>query len=114
LIGTGLAIQFGATWWDQAPVVTGMALVALGATLAVIGRLQRAATLPLVAAANLFVYLSLYLLFITALTHAAMSGPQNGLTFWQGLDFGVSVLPIAAAVKVSLKALAGGGDVRSH
>jgi hypothetical protein len=112
-IGTGLAIQFLATWWAEAPVVTGMALVALGATISVIGRFERAATRPLFAAANLFVYLNLYLLFVAAVTHAAMNGPQDGLTFWQGLDFGASVLPMAAVIRVSFKTLAAGGDART-
>ena len=106
LIAAGLTTLLIATWWPAAPIVTGMALVALGATATTIARFQEAAALPLATAVSVFVYLSLYLLFVAAVRHAAMIGPQNGLSIYQGLDFGASVMPMALAVRISWRAIA--------
>jgi hypothetical protein len=61
-----------------------------------------------VIAVHLFVYLSLYFLFVGAVCHAAIQAPRDGVTFLQALDFGVSVVPMASVVRRSLAAM--GGD----
>ena len=89
------------------PVATGMALVALGATGALITRLRGSGMLPIAMIAHLLVYVSLYFVLIGAVAHSAMEGPQNGLSFLQGLDFGVSAGLMTMAVRISLATIGG-------
>lgn len=110
LIGAGLGLLFIASRWAAAPLATGMAFVALGATIATIARFRRMVSLPMVAAANLFVYSSLYLLFVAAVWHAAVSGPRGRLAFVQGLDLGVSAMVMAVAVCLSVRSIAAKWD----
>ena len=109
-IAAGLAILLTATWWPAMPVVTAMALVALGATATTIARLRGAAAFRTLMAAHLFVYVSLYLLFVGAVCHAALTGPQDGLTFLQGLDLGVSAAVMMLVARLSLAVVDGGED----
>ncbi len=106
----GLAVLIVVTWSPVVPVITPLALVALGTTATTVARLHGAAAVRPLIALHLFVYTSLYLLFIGAVCHASMAGPRDGLTILQGLDFGASVAPMAYAVRMCLAAMAGGGD----
>ncbi|MEX0613412.1 MAG: hypothetical protein WD738_11930 [Pirellulales bacterium] len=109
-IGLGLATLIAAAWWPALPVATAYAFIALGATLATVDRFRGAAALRFLVVTHLFVYVSLYFLFVGAVCHAAISGAQNGLAFLQGFDFGVSAVVMAQVVRLSLAAVAGGGD----
>jgi high-affinity Fe2+/Pb2+ permease len=91
--------------------MTGIALVALGATLAVLSRFRSSATLRLVVAAHLCVYSTMYLLFVGAVLHAAMGRTGAGLNLVQGLDLGVSIGAIIAMFRIALIAVARDGDV---
>lgn len=110
LIAIGLAILIAAACWHAIPATTGFTLVALGATGALINQLRVSARLPIAISAHLFVYVSLYLLFVGAVAHSAMTGPQDGLSFLQGLDFGISAGLMTLAVRMALASIAGGGD----
>jgi hypothetical protein len=110
LIAIGLALLIAAAMWPVAPATTGFSLVTLGATGALINRLRASRVLPTAMAAHLLVYVSLYLLFVGAVTHAAMNGPRDGLSFLQGLDFGVSAGLMAMAARVGLATLVRSGD----
>jgi hypothetical protein len=88
------------------PVVSAMAMVALGATMATIDRFRGTAALRAGVSAHLFAYASLYFLFVGAVCHAAMAGPQNGLTFLQGLDFGASAVLMTLVVRRGVATLA--------
>ena len=108
LIAVGFAVLLASTWWTQAPVVTAMALVALGATSATTALRRTATTTSVVTAVHLFIYLNLYFLFVGAVCHAATLA--GGVTFLSGLDFGASVVPMAIMVRRSLAVIGGGGD----
>lgn len=105
LIGIGLAIQIAATWWPAAPVVTAMSLVALGATALTIARVCRHWAAAFVLALHLTIYVGLYLLFVGALCHAATAGPRPGWHSWQMLDLGLSIWPMALALRWALAAI---------
>jgi hypothetical protein len=105
-LATGLAMLLVAALMPGMPTVSAMALVALGATMATIDRFRGTAALRASVAAHLFVYASLYFLFVGAVCHAAMAGPQNGLTFLQGLDFGISAMLMTLAVRMGVVTLA--------
>jgi hypothetical protein len=94
------------------PVVTAMAIVALGATGATVGRSRTSSAAITVIAGHLFVYVNLYLLFVGAVCHAAVQGPETGVSFLQALDMGVSVVPMALVVRKSLTAI--GGRAPAH
>jgi hypothetical protein len=110
LIAVGFLVLLAGACWPAMPVVTGMALVALGASVATAHQLRSAPISCVVIAAHLFVYLNLYLLFVGAVCHAATQAPQDGLTLLQNLDLGGSVVPMALVVRRSVAAIAGGGD----
>jgi hypothetical protein len=102
----GLGMLIAAGWWPQTPVVSAMALVALGATGATVVRLsgQGSAVLPLLAV-HLFVYSSLYLLMIGSACHSASSDPERGWHLLKSLDLVASLGPIALAARWSATAI---------
>jgi hypothetical protein len=93
----GLCMLLSAEWWPAAPVVTGMAIVALGATCAMLARVRRSpARLPAMLV-HLAVYGSLWAIFVGAALHAAntRSGPRlNAATIF---DVVLSILPMGLA-----------------
>jgi hypothetical protein len=109
LIAVGLCVLLSGMNEAALPPVTGMACVALGATLATISRFNGSRLLSAAAAAHLLIYASLYSLFVGAVFHTVVeSGPK--LSFIQSLDIGLSILPMYAAVRVSCAAIAAGAD----
>jgi hypothetical protein len=80
-IGAGLALLFTSSWLPNVPVVTAMALIALGATEITLARLRDTSTcLPLIILHGT-VYASLYALFVGARLAAAAghsTGPSLG------------------------------------
>ena len=91
-----------AEWWPAAPVVTGMAIVALGATCAMLARVRWSpARLPAMLV-HLAVYGSLWANFVGAALHAAntRSGPR--LEVATAIDVLLSVVPMLAAVRLAL------------
>lgn len=110
-IAAGLVILLTGACWPAVPVVTAMALVALGATKTVIARFRDSNALRSAIAAHLFAYASLYLLFLGAVCHAGMTGPEDGLTFLQGIDVGVSAGLMTVAARLGLAAMTGAENV---
>lgn len=98
--------------WQGVPVVTAMALIALGASIATISRFQCAGRFRAAVGANLFIYTSLYLLFIGAICHAATSGSREGLDLLQSADLVISIAPMAIAVRLAFAVLMDGEDAR--
>ena len=87
-----------------------MVLIALGATLVTTSRFRDTAALRCALVIHLFVYMSLYLIFIFAVCDAAMRGPQAGLGFVQVLDFGLSAALMIFVVRLSIASITGGED----
>jgi hypothetical protein len=85
-----------------------MSIVALGATLAVVARFDHADRFRPIIAVHAVTYANLYLVFVGAVCHAALTGPRHGLSWLQGLDLLVSVAPMVMAARLALAALAGG------
>ena len=103
LLAAGLAMLLVAASMPGMPAVSAMAMVALGATMVTIDRFRGTAALRASLAAHLVVYSSLYFLFVGAVCHAAMAGPQDGLTFLQGLDFGISATLMTFVVRMGVR-----------
>jgi hypothetical protein len=110
LIAGGLTILLAAAWLPAIPVVGALAIVAFGATMALIDRLQGKAGRRAVVTIHLFIYMSLYLLFVGAVGDAAMRGPRNELSFLQWLDFGASALVMLVVVRLSFAAIMERGE----
>jgi hypothetical protein len=99
LIGVGLTIFIAAGWWPNAPVVTVMAIIALGATEATISRFRGlAAALPVVVLHGV-TYVLLYVLFIGARLHGAAAASEAGISGFAALDLTASLVPMALALK---------------
>ena len=86
-------------WWPAAPMVTGMAIVALGATGVMLDRVRRSPARWPVMLVHLAVYGSLWAIFVGAVLHAAhaRSGPR--LEALAILDVLLSVVPMLAAAR---------------
>jgi hypothetical protein len=110
MIAVGLIILVAKSYWSAMPVMSGMALITLGATLAVASRFRCSPALPALIAAHFLLYSMLYLLFIGAVLHAAFAKSNGGLGFLQALDLAVSILPMATAIRISIRCIAGGVD----
>jgi hypothetical protein len=107
LIAVGLILLAAATCSPAGPAVTGMALVALGATYATTNRApNRYALMPIVGL-HLFVYASLYVLFVGAVCHGASLAHGDGYPFLLGIDLVGSTIPMALAVQRSVLAIYG-------
>ena len=109
-IAVGFAILLAGAWWSSAPVVTAMALIALGATGTTVNRSHSACTFHIVVALHLFVYLNLYFLFVGAVCHASTQAAPGGFNLLRALDLGMSVVPMALVMRGSLAAMIGGRD----
>lgn len=109
LIAAGLAILFAAAWWPQLPATTAMSFIAWGATAATIERFRGRPSLRAAVAAQLFVYLSLYMLFVGAVLHGASPWPQELSRLACG-DLIASVVPMAATLRASLAAVSSGSS----
>jgi hypothetical protein len=107
LIGSGLALVVAQLCWPVFPGVSGMALIALGATTSTIAR--KATSSRAFIALHLFVYASLYLLFIGAICDAANRGPGE-VSILQMVDFGASAAVMALVVRTCVAAIIGGED----
>ena len=99
LIAIGLAILISAAWIPGVPVVTAMAIIALGATNATFARFHGSPALCPVLLLHAVTYLSLYALFVGATLHAAADASTAGLGLGPSLDLAVSVLPLAVAMQ---------------
>jgi hypothetical protein len=110
MIAVGLTLLVANACSPAVPVITGMALIALGATLVVASRFRCSPALPLLVGAHLLVYSTLYLLFVGANFHAAFAKSTGGPGFVQLLDLALSIGPIVAAAWIAIGAIAGGGD----
>jgi hypothetical protein len=98
-IAIGLAILISAAWFPIAPVVTAMAITALGATNATFARFQGSPALGPILLLHAVTYLSLYALLIGATLHAAAVASTAGLGVGRSLDLAVSLLPMAIALQ---------------
>jgi hypothetical protein len=109
IIAVGLIFLVANSYSSAIPVTSGMALIALGSTLAVFSRFRRSPALPAVIVAHLLVYLSLYLLLVGAVLHAAFAKSTGALSLLQSLDLAMSVGPILGAVRIAIGSIAGRG-----
>jgi hypothetical protein len=100
-IGMGLGLLVANAWWPAVPVVTAMALVALGATAVTLERFRGTPRAYLVVGLSLPMYVGLYGLFLGAtLDHAG-----HQFVALTAIDLIASVWPMSAAFVKSWQAL---------
>jgi hypothetical protein len=103
-IGAGLAILMLNGLWPVVPVLSGMALVALGATSVTARRICATRNAAFLVAMNLMVYCGLYILFVGATLHQAfVGGRQFGVL--TAIDLVLSTVPLGMAVDHTCSAL---------
>jgi hypothetical protein len=114
LITTGLVLFIAHACGLAIPVATALTLVALGATIETIARVAHTSSARFLLAANLLSYMSLYLLLIGAICDASLRSARDGITFLQGLDFGVSAMVMVLVVRACIAAImqSGGASLR--
>lgn len=98
LIGTGLAILIAATYWPSAPVVTAMAIIALGSTEVMVARVRNSVAAWPIVVLHGMTYVLLYSLFVGAQLHVPIAAPSSGVNNLSMLDLAVSAFPMAAAL----------------
>ena len=98
LIAVGLAGLLASAWLPAVPVVTAMAILALGATDALVRFRHSPALLPIVLL-HAAAYTALYGLFVGATLHAAATATGHGLNTWAALDLAASTLPMAFVIR---------------
>jgi hypothetical protein len=103
LIAGGLSLLLLAAWWPAAPIVSAMALLALGATGATLARFGGSPSLRPILAVHIVVYAGLYALYFGAACHAANAG--GGIDLARAADLAASVWPMIAALRISFAAL---------
>jgi hypothetical protein len=98
-IGLGLVILIAAAWWPDAPLVTAIAIIALGATDAMVSRFRGSTlTWPLMALHGTM-YVMLYALFVGARLHVSATALTQGVGGLTVIDLVVSAFPMSIALK---------------
>src|SRR6188472_1749086 len=98
-IGLGLAILISAACWPGAPLVTAIAVIALGATDAMIFRFRAStAAAPLIVLHGM-TYALLYALFVGATLHVPAAAPSASVSVFVVLDLIASAFPVAIALR---------------
>jgi hypothetical protein len=110
LIAAGLGVLLSAAWWPTAPLVSAMALLALGATGATLARFGTSPGFPTILAVHVVVYAGLYVLFVGATLHTATR--SGGVEWWRAADLAASFWPMIAASRLSFAALRHGQAAR--
>jgi hypothetical protein len=95
----GLAMLIAAACSPRLPVVSPMAIVALGATAATITQLARHKLAAQLLIVHWCVYSALYAYFLGAVWHAASHGPQPGWQLGQLLDVAGSLCIMTLATQ---------------
>ena len=104
-IGIGLGLLVASFWSPAVPVVTPMALVALGATAATTDRFRGMSYGYLIIVLNLTVYCGLYALFVGATLHAAGTRAGHQIGALRVMYLIASAWPMAAIFTTSWRAL---------
>lgn len=98
-VGLGIVILITAAWWPVAPLVTAIAIIALGATDAVVCRLRSStAAVPIIVLHGI-TYTLLYALFVGARLHTPAAAPSASVAGFVMLDLIASTFPMALALK---------------
>jgi hypothetical protein len=100
LIGLGLVILVAGTWVPLLPVVTAMAMLTLGATIATLARCRYSPTAgsPLLMI-HTATYSALYVTFVGATLHATVASPATHPVTITAADLALSVIPITLAIQ---------------
>lgn len=97
-IAAGLAILAAALLFPGVPAVTAVSLVILGATSATLARLRSHAAILPILTAHVFVYGSLYALFVGSELHASAQS-REGTHALCVFDLALSIGPLAVALE---------------
>jgi hypothetical protein len=98
-IGLGLVVLIAGSWWPNAPCVTAVAIISLGATEITLARFRNKSTLLPVAVLHGVAYTGLYGLFIGASLHTHLATPSASASGLATLDLIASTFPMAMALK---------------
>jgi len=98
-IGLGLVILIAAAWWPDAPLVTAIAIIALGATDAMVSRFGGSKSAWPLMALHGTMYVMLYALFVGARLHASAAALTPGVCGLTMIDLVVSAFPMSIALK---------------
>lgn len=99
LIAIGLALLLASAWLPALPLITAMAILTLGATLATIDRFAGSRAFAAILLLHGATYALLYGLFIAATLHASFDGTHTPTGTATRIDLALSTLPILIAVR---------------
>jgi hypothetical protein len=99
LIAIGLPILIAATWIPSLPVLTAMAVLALGTTYATLVRFRYSPLLVPVLVIHAATYATLYALFVGAALHAGSRAASSPFSLVDSLDLVLSWLFLVVAAR---------------
>ena len=99
LIGVGLLTLIVSAFWPSAPVVTAMAIIALGATGVTLARFQGNAALLTIVILHSLTYATLYAVFIGATLNSTHQHSASNFAIWNTLDLTLSVFPMVVLLR---------------
>jgi hypothetical protein len=99
LIGGGLAQMILAAWLPIVPVVTGIAMIALGSTELTLARFRDATVFVPALVLHATTYALLYALFVGAQIHTSQTAPLPRISDLATLDLVISIVPMAIAIR---------------
>lgn len=88
-----------AAWLPIVPVVTGMAMIALGSTELTLARFRDAAVFVPALLLHATTYALLYVLFVGAQVHTSRMAPLTSISDLAILDLAISIVPMAIVLK---------------
>jgi hypothetical protein len=92
VIAIGLGVLLVASWLPAVPVISSMALLAVGATSVTLARFRGTSALLPVMLVHSATYGGLYVLYFGATLHKAATGDASGLGLFQAADMTASIL----------------------
>ncbi len=98
-IAVGLLLMIVAVVFPDAPIVTAVAIIALGVTEVTIARTPRSASTIPILILHALCYALLYALFAGSRLHQSLEAPTTTLSVFTTLDLALSLLPMAIALK---------------
>jgi hypothetical protein len=98
-IGLGLVILIAFAWWPGAPLVTAIAIIAMGATDTMASRFRASTAAVPIMVLHGTTYALLYALFVGARLHTHAAAPSTTVSGFVVFDLIASAFPMAIALK---------------
>jgi amino acid transporter len=104
LIAIGIGILIAAPWWPGLPVISAVAFVSFGATVATADRIRNLPNKSGLITIHTMLYVALYFLFVAAVFQMDLR-PDHQRSLMRWADLAVSIAPMAAVLRRTIVTL---------